>query len=111
MSLSQASDSTPYPPKGYWIVISHITDPARFGLYQAAAMPAIASFGGQAIARGIVSEVVEGSVPGRPYLIEFPSYAAARDSYFSAKYQEAVALRSGVAQFNIVIVEGIETKV
>lgn len=111
MSQSQASDAKSVSPKGYWIVLSHITDPARFGLYQAAAMPTLASFGGRAIARGDVAEVVEGSVPGRPYLIEFPSYAAAKDCYLSAKYQEAIALRSGGAQFNIVIVEGIKTEV
>lgn len=94
--------------KGYWIVLSKINNPAGFGPYQAAAMPTIASFGGRAIARGDVLEVVEGNIPDRPYLIEFPSYAAAKDCFHSAKYQEAIVLRSGVAQFNIVIVEGVK---
>jgi uncharacterized protein (DUF1330 family) len=95
--------------KGYWIVLSHITDPSGFGPYQSAAMPVIASFGGRAIARGDVSEVVEGSVSGRPYLIEFSTFASAKACFSSEKYQQAIALRSGIAQFNIVIVEGVQS--
>jgi uncharacterized protein (DUF1330 family) len=58
------------------------------------------------LARGDVAEVVEGSVPRRPFFVEFPSYAAAKACFASAAYQDAIALRAGAAVFDIVVVEG-----
>jgi uncharacterized protein (DUF1330 family) len=103
-----ALDAEPKPaPKAYWLVQATVTDAVQFGKYTAVAGPLIASFGGRVLARGDVSEVVEGSVPRRPYFVEFPSYAAARACFHSAGYQDAIALRSGAAHFDIVIVEGM----
>ena len=59
------------------------------------------------LARGNVAEVVEGALARRPYLIEFPSYDAARSCFQSASYQEAIALRKEAAIFDVVIVEGV----
>jgi N-ethylmaleimide reductase len=97
----------PAVAKGYWLVQASITNPAHFGKYTAVAGPTIASYGGRVLARGDVAEVVEGSVPRRPYFVEFPSYAAARACFRSAAYQDAIALRTGAAEFDIVIVEGM----
>lgn len=105
-----------YPPlpreaehvaKGYWLVLASITNPARFGGYTALAGPTLASYGGRVLARGDVAQVVEGSVSRRPYFVEFPSYAAARACFSSAAYQDAIALRAGAADFDIVVVEGM----
>jgi N-ethylmaleimide reductase len=93
--------------KGYWLVQASITNPAQFGKYTALAGPTIASYGGRVLARGDVAEVVEGTVPRRPYFVEFPSYAAARACFHSAAYQDAIALRAGAAEFDIVVVEGM----
>jgi N-ethylmaleimide reductase len=98
---------TPPAAKGYWLVLATITHPAKFGAYVALAGPTILSYGGRVLARGDVAEVVEGTVPRRPYFIEFPSYAAARACFHSAAYQDAVALRAGAAEFDIAIVEGM----
>ncbi len=95
------------PARGYWLVQATVTDPAAFGRYTAVAGPLIATYGGRVLARGDVAEVVEGSVPRRPCLIEFPSYAVARACYHYAGYQDAVALRAGAAHFDIVVVEGM----
>jgi len=92
--------------KGYWFIQATVNDPTQFGKYAAVAGPVIASYGGHVLARGDVAEVVEGSAPRRPYLVEFPSYATARACFESAGYQAAIALRSGAAQFDIVLVEG-----
>ena len=92
--------------RGYWIVFATIHEPSRFGNSTSVAGPLIAAQGSRGLARGDVAAVVEGSVPGRPYLIEFPSYAAAQACFDSESYQQAIALRAGVAQFQIVIVEG-----
>lgn len=94
-------------PKGYWLVQATITNPPQFGKYTALAGPTIASYGGRVLARGDVAEVVEGSVPRRPYFVEFPSCAAAKACFHSAAYQDAITLRAGAAEFDIVVVEGV----
>ncbi len=96
----------PKVAKGYWLVQATVVDPAQFGKYTAVAGPLLASYGGRVLARGDVAEVVEGTVPRRPYFVEFPSYQAARACFHSAGYQEAIALRAGAATFDIVVVEG-----
>ena len=106
MTTSRPDNSQDAALKGYWIVFASIKEPSRFGNYTSVAGPLIAAQGGRVLARGDVATLVEGTVPGRPYLIEFPSYAAAQACFNSAGYQEAIALRAGVAQFQIVIVEG-----
>ena len=93
----------PPAPKGYWLVLAKVTEPVQFSKYTAVAGPVIASYGGRVLARGDVAEVVEGAAPGRPFLIEFPNEAAARACFFSAGYQDAVALRAGAAHFDIVV--------
>jgi uncharacterized protein (DUF1330 family) len=100
------SDVAP-SPKGYWLVQASVTNPAQFGKYTAVAGPTLGSYGGRVLARGDVAEVVEGSMPRRPYFVEFPSYAAAKACFHSAAYQDAIALRAGAAAFDIVIVEGM----
>jgi uncharacterized protein (DUF1330 family) len=92
--------------KGYWFVQATVTEPAQFGKYTAVAGPLIGSYGGRVLARGDIAEVVEGEVPRRPYLVEFPSYATARACFESPGYQAAIALRAGAAHFDIVLVEG-----
>jgi uncharacterized protein (DUF1330 family) len=106
MTAPQPDPSQDVALKGYWIVFATVNEPSRFGNYTSVAGPLIAAQGGRVLARGDVAVIVEGSVLGRPYLIEFPSYAAAQACFHSAGYQEAIALRAGVAQFQIVIVEG-----
>lgn len=88
-------------------MLATLPSPSQFGNYIALAGPTSASYGGRVLARGDVAEVVEGSVPRRPYFVEFPSYAAARACFHSAAYQDAIALRAGAAEFDIVIVDGM----
>ena len=92
--------------KGYWIITAVVTDPADFQQYTAKAGPVIGKAGGKVLARGDLFDVVEGSSAGRPFLIEFPSYEAAKECFESDGYQAAVALRATSASFDIVIAEG-----
>ena len=92
--------------KGYWLVTAVVTDPTEFQNYTSVAGPVIAQAGGKVLARGDVFEVAEGSYPGRPFVIEFPSYEAAGECFASDGYQAAIALREGNATFDIVIVKG-----
>ncbi len=95
-------------PRGYWIVTAVVTDREAFmERYATVAGPVIARHGGRVLARGEVHEVVEGDFTGRPYLIEFPTLAAARECFQSPEYQAAIALRQENARFIIVITEGV----
>jgi uncharacterized protein (DUF1330 family) len=94
--------------KGYWIVTANISDPDGFAPYREAAGPVIAEHGGHAIIRGDVAEHVEGQSHGRSFVVEFPSYQAAKDCYVSPGYQAAIELRKDAARFDLVIVEGLD---
>lgn len=95
--------------KGYWIVAALVSDPVMFGEYTAVAGPVMGRAGARVLAMGQAFEVVEGSSRGVPFIAEFPSYQAALDCYRSAEYQQAVALREGAAEFDVVIVQGVPT--
>ena len=96
-------------PKGYWVVTANISDPDGFTPYRETAGAIIANHGGHAIIRGDVTELVEGQSHGRSFIVEFPSYQAAKDCYASPEYQAAIELRKDAAHFDLVIAEGLES--
>ena len=96
-------------PKGYWVVTANISDPEGFTPYRETAGAIIANHGGHAIIRGDVTELVEGQSHGRSFIVEFPSYQAAKDCYASPEYQAVIELRKDAARFDLVIAEGLES--
>lgn len=92
--------------KGYWLVTATVSDPEAFGAYTATAGPILGRAGARVLAFPDRFEVVEGSSRGMPFVAEFPSYQAALDCYRSPEYQQAIGLRQGAAEFDVVIVEG-----
>lgn len=92
--------------KGYWIAHVDVRDPERYKDYVATAKPAFERYGANFLARGGTFEPVEGKGRGRNVVIEFPSFQAAKDCYNSSEYQAAKAIRTTVADAEIVIVEG-----
>jgi uncharacterized protein (DUF1330 family) len=94
--------------KGYWVVTANIADPEGFTPYRETAGAIIAEHGGNAIVRGDVTELVEGQSHGRSFIVEFPSYQAAKDCYASPAYQAAIELRKDAARFDLVIAEGLD---
>ena len=82
--------------KGYWVVTANIADPEGFTPYRETAGTIIAEHGGHAIVRGDVTELVEGQSHGRSFIVEFPSYQAAKD------------WRKDAARFDLVIAEGLD---
>lgn len=93
--------------KAYWIAHVTVTDPNRYADYLALAPAAFAAYGARFLARGGASEVLEGASLIRHVIIEFPSLAAAKACYDGVEYRAARSKRAGVADVQIVIVEGL----
>jgi uncharacterized protein (DUF1330 family) len=94
--------------KGYWIAHVDVTDSERYMEYTKRAPAAFAAYGGRLLARGGQSEAMEGrATPQRSVVIEFDSYEQALACYRSPEYQEAAGYRQGVANAEVIIVEGV----
>ncbi len=94
--------------KGYWIAQIEVSDPSKYDGYKALSGAAVDAHGGRFLVRGGRSDGVEGETRTRNVVIEFPSYAAALEAYRSPEYAKARAARAGAADFNFVIVEGVD---
>ncbi|MCT8166852.1 MULTISPECIES: DUF1330 domain-containing protein [unclassified Pseudomonas] len=93
--------------KAYWIAHVDVTDTEQYLQYTQRAPAAFQAFGGRFLARGGLSEAMEGRpTPQRSVVIEFDSYDQAVACYHSALYQEACSHRQGVAKAEVIIVEG-----
>ncbi|SDY83111.1 Uncharacterized conserved protein, DUF1330 family [Jannaschia faecimaris] len=92
--------------KGFWIAHGRVDDIVKYDLYRAANAAPLAEFGGRFLVRGGARETVEGEAKPRTVVIEFPSYEAARACYDSPGYQEALKLRQGISESDLVIAEG-----
>ena len=93
----------------YVITDSHVTDPEKYAQYAARTPAAVAAGGGHFLARGGETVVLEGDwQPARVVVIEFEDLAAAKRWYESQAYQEARTFREGAADFNMIVVEGVE---
>ncbi|KAA0213646.1 MAG: DUF1330 domain-containing protein [Lautropia sp.] len=94
----------------YVITDIKVTDPQKYEQYMALSPAAIAAAGGRFVVRGGQHEVFEGNwQPNRLVVVEFPSLAAARAFYDSARYREAREKRAGATEFfNMVVVQGVE---
>jgi uncharacterized protein (DUF1330 family) len=95
-------------PKGYWIARVDVHDPVAFKNYATIIDELYAKYGARFVVRGGTHEVVEGSARQRTAVLEFPSYEAALGCYNSPEYARAKAARFGVAEADLVIIEGYD---
>lgn len=95
-------------PKGYWIARVDVQDAETYKAYVAANAEAFAAFGARFLVRAGRFENPEGSSRSRNVVLEFPSYQAALDCWYSPAYQAAIALRKPVSEVDLVIVEGYD---
>ncbi|WP_028622911.1 DUF1330 domain-containing protein [Pseudomonas sp. Ant30-3] len=94
--------------KAYWIAHVDVADADQYSQYTQRAPAAFTLYGGRMLARGGRSEALEGGPEAqRNVVIEFDSYEQALACYRSNEYQEAKRHREGVAQAQIIIVEGV----
>ncbi|RHW19672.1 DUF1330 domain-containing protein [Pseudomonas jilinensis] len=94
--------------KAYWIAHVNVSNPDQYSEYIRLAPAAFAKYGARMLARGGRAEAQEGrATPQRSVVIEFDSYEQAIACYHSAEYQQAKAQREGVAEAEVIIVEGL----
>jgi len=94
-------------PKGY--IIGHVTihDADAYKAYGSKNNEIFPNYGGAFLARGGQSEVLEGSLPSRHVIVEFPSYSDALACYNSTEYQENMKIRVANSEGAIMVVEGV----
>ena len=92
----------------YIVVDARSSDPERMGEYRRLAQAAVEAFGGRYLVRGGPYETLEGRwQPQRLVVLEFPDRNAARTFYDSPEYLAARAVREGVSDFDMLLVEGL----
>lgn len=91
---------------GYLIFDIEVTDPAAWEEYRRVAGPIMAAGGGRFVVSSARVEPLEGDWrPATLSVVEFPSYQAARDFYYSDAYQSTVPLRQKASRGRGVLVE------
>jgi uncharacterized protein (DUF1330 family) len=92
----------------YVVIRIKADDPAQLKDYQKVAPAIIEKYGGKLLARG--GEVVSLEGPEetrRIVIIEFPTLDNAKKFYYSDEYSNAIQLRKGVANFELIAVDGV----
>lgn len=93
----------------YVIVDIEVTDPVGYEDYKQLAAPTVAQYGGKYLARGGMTEVLEGDwQPKRLVILEFESLERAKAWLNSEEYRPARELRHRYARSNMVVVAGLE---
>ncbi|WP_281984529.1 DUF1330 domain-containing protein [Thalassorhabdomicrobium marinisediminis] len=91
----------------YAIVQIDVHDADEYAKYAKLAGPAVEKFGGEFLARGGETEVMEGTSRARNVLIKFPDVETAKEFYNSPDYQEALEYALPVADRDYKIVQGV----
>ena len=68
----------------------------------------LAPFGGRFLVHGAEPAELEGTVPGLPIVIEFPSLAQAKAWYGAPDYREILPLRTRNARSVTYLIEGVD---
>jgi uncharacterized protein (DUF1330 family) len=85
-----------------------INDPVTYERYKKLTPGSIAPFGGRFLARGGMTEALEGTwKPQRFVLLEFPSVEKARAWWNSPEYAEAKKLRQASSSTEMLLIEGV----
>lgn len=93
----------------YVILKITVNDPVKLKEYQQVAPSIIEQFGGKILARGGEVVSLEGPAENRRVvIIEFASLDAAKAFYYSPEYSEAIELRIGSAEFEVIAVKGFD---
>lgn len=93
----------------YVILRVTVNDPEKLKDYQKVAPSVIEKYGGKILARGGEVASLEGAAENRRIvIIEFQSMERVKAFYYSPEYTEAIELRNGAAEFEVIAVEGLD---
>lgn len=95
-------------PKGYWIARVDVHDAENYKGYLATNAEAIRKYGGRFLVRAGRTENPEGGMRQRNIVLEFPSYQAALDCWYSPEYQRAIPFRTPYSEGDFLIIEGYD---
>jgi uncharacterized protein (DUF1330 family) len=91
----------------YFIAEIEVTNPTGYDSYRPLAGASIAQYGGKFLARGGMTELLEGEPePKRIVVVEFADRAAAKRWYSSPEYQAALKIRLANSRGRALLVEG-----
>ena len=92
----------------YVLVKVNAPDPEKLKPYQEAAPIAVKKYNGKILVRGGEVASLEGQEETRRVvMLEFETMKDAKAFYHSEEYQKAVQLREGVADFEIIAIDGV----
>ena len=95
----------------YIIVQGKNYDPAALGPYAASLPPIYAKYGGRYVSFETDIDVAEGDSDYQAVIMSaWPSKAAARAFWDSPEYAEAIKLREGIGEFDVVIVGALPAR-
>lgn len=85
-----------------------VTDWTRYAEYMKLTPGIIAQYGGRFVARGGESMTLEGpQETNRVVILEFPTYEAAQQFFYSKEYAHAKTLREGAANAQFFAIDGV----
>lgn len=91
----------------YIIAEIEVTDPTAYEEYRARVPAVIAAHGGRYLARGGVTETIEGApASGRIVVLEFPDMAAAKRFVTSPEYAPLGEIRKKASKSRLIMVDG-----
>jgi len=94
--------------KGYWIAHVDVSDMDTYRKYMAGIQGPLAKYGARYLVRAGAISHAEGGSRARTVIIEFPTFKAATDCYLSPEYQEIRKIRLGVAEADVLVIEGYD---
>ncbi|WP_371397821.1 DUF1330 domain-containing protein [Fretibacter rubidus] len=95
-------------PGAYMIVQGKNYAPQDLGPYAASLPPIYAKYGGRYVAFSTDYDTMEGSSDYQATIISaWPSAEAARTFWTSPEYREAIKLRDGIGEFDVIIVPAL----
>ena len=94
--------------KAYLIADIKVIDGVGYEEYRQKAPATIAAFDGRYLARGGLTEVLEGTwSPARCVILEFPSMARFKEWWTSAEYQAIRPIRERTTVSKLIVTEGL----
>ena len=103
-TLSQA----PVTDGAYMLVQGKNYEPGSLAAYAAALPPIYAKYGGRYIALSTDFDIAEGDNDSQAIIITaWPDADAARAFWDSPEYREAIKLREGIGEFDVVIIPAL----